>query len=181
MLKTRKQKFYEFEFYEWRESSLRVTLTQKEQIIKKIMCEYKKNSNNNYKATNLVKDNDWRVKQLKLIIIIFVHERIKVDKRLCKYIKAFIERLNWIINKKLNTIHDMFKAWISLKNKLKKFKKLNYHRYYDLCNIIRNIHFVLTKQSCTRFFLTTLLTESNITWSSILNLFKTKFIMSMSD
>ena len=51
-------------------------------------------SDNNYEITDFVKNSDRRVKQLKFIIIIFDHKRIKADERLREYIKAFIERLN---------------------------------------------------------------------------------------
>ena len=109
--------------------------------------------NNNYKTINSVKNSNWRVKWLKLMITVFDHERIKTNERSCKYIKTFIERLNWIVDKKLNIIYDMFEARVSSKNKSKKFKKLDHCRFYNLYNIIRNIYFVLTNQSCTRFFI----------------------------
>ena len=47
----------------------------------------------------------------------------------------------------------MFEARVSSKNKSKKFKKLNHYCFYDLCNIIRNVYFISTNQSCTRFFI----------------------------
>ena len=103
---------------------------------KNYMWIQKTNSDNNYKTTNFVKNSDRRMKQLKLIIIIFDHERIKTDEKSREYIKTFIERLNWMIDEKSSIIHDMFETRVSLKNKSKNFKKLNHCRFYDLCNII---------------------------------------------
>ena len=34
------------------------------------------------------------MKQLKFMIIVLDHERIKTDEKSCEYIKAFIKRLN---------------------------------------------------------------------------------------
>ena len=105
------------------------------------------------------------------MIIVLDHEWIKADKRSHEYIKTFIERLNWITDKKLSIIHDIFEARVSSKNKLKKFKKLNHCRFYDLYNIIRNIHFILTNQSCTRFFI-----NNFIKWNQYNMIFDSEFI-----
>ena len=121
--------------------------------------------------TDFVKNSDRRVKQLKFMIIVFDHERIKTDERSCEYIKIFIERLNWIIDKKLNIIYDMFEARVSSRNKSKKFRKLNHCCFYNLCNIIRNVHFVLTNQSCTRFFI-----NNFIDWDQYNTIFDSEFI-----
>ena len=136
MLKTKKWKFYKIKFDKWKESSLRVTLTQREQMTKKLCIDTENKLNNYYEMTNSVKNNDWRVKKFKFIIIIFDHERIKADKRSHEYLKVFIGRLNWVINEKLNNIYNIVEARVSSKNKSKKFKKLNHCRFYDLCNII---------------------------------------------
>ena len=93
------------------------------------------------------------MKRLKFIIIILNHERIKADERSFEYIKAFIERLNRIVDEELNIIYNIFETRVSSKNKSEKFKKLCHCRYYDLHNIIRNIYFISTNQSCTRFFI----------------------------
>ena len=131
----------------------------------------KTNLNNDYKMINSVKNNDWRVRRLKFMIIVFYHERRKTDERSREYIKAFIERLNWIIDEKLNIIYGMFEARVSLKNKSKKFKKLNHRCFYNLYNIIRNIHFVSTNQFCTRFFV------NNFTdWNQYNIIFDSEFI-----
>ena len=104
----------------------------------------KTDSDNDYKMTNSVKNSGRRVRRLKFMIIVFDHEWIKTDERSYEYIRAFIERLNWIIDEKLSIIYGMFEARVSLKNKSKKFKKLDHRRFYDLCNIIRNVYFVST-------------------------------------
>ena len=136
-------------------------------------CVWKQkiNSDDDYKTTDSVKNNDRRVKQLKFMIIVFNHERIKTDKRSRKYIKTFIERLNWIVDERSNIIHDMFEARVSSKNKSKKFRKLDHRRFYDLCNIIRNVHLLLTNQSCTRFFI-----NNFIDWNQYNTIFDSEFI-----
>ena len=93
--------------------------------------------------TDSVKSSDRRVKWLKFIIIVLDHKRIKADERSREYIKVLIERLNWIIDEKSSIIYNMFEARISLKNKSKKLRKLNHRHFYDLYNIIQNVHFVL--------------------------------------
>ena len=65
----------------------------------------------------------------------------------------------------------MFEAQISSKNKSKKFKKLNHCRFYDLCNIIQNVHFVSIYQSCTRFFV-----NNFIDWNQYNTIFDFEFI-----
>ena len=131
----------------------------------------KTDSDNNYKTTNSVKSSGRRVRGLKFIIIVFDHERIKADETSHEYIKAFIERLNWIVDEKLNIIYDMFEARVSSKNKSKKLKKLNHRRFYDLCNIIRNVHLISTNQSCTRFFV-----NNFLDWDQYNTIFDSKFI-----
>ena len=131
----------------------------------------KTDSNNNYKTTDFVKNNDRRVRWLKFIIIIFNHKRIKADGRSCEYIKTFIERLNWVTDEKSNIIYDIFEARVSSKNKSKKLKKLNHRRFYDLCNIIRNVHLISTNQSCMRFFV-----NNFIDWNQYNTIFDFEFI-----
>ena len=111
---------------------------------KDCMWIQKTDSDNDYEATDFVKDNNRRMKRLKFMITVFDHEQIKTDERSREYIKGFIERLNWIIKEKSSIIHDMFEARVSWKNKSKEFKKLGYHRFYDLCTIIENVQFVST-------------------------------------
>ena len=110
------------------------------------------------------------MKRLKFMIFVFDHEQIKVDERSRQYTKIFIKKLNWIINEKSNIIHDMFEIRISSKNKSKKFKKLNHHCFYDLCIIIRNVHFILTNQFCTKFFV-----NNFIDWNQYNTIFDFEF------
>ena len=121
--------------------------------------------------TNSVKSNDRRVRQLKFMITVFDHERIKTDERSCEYIKVFIERLNWVIDEKLNITHNIFEARVSSKNKSKKFRKLKYHYFYNLCNIIQIIYFVSTNQFYSRFFVNHL-----INWDQYNIIFDSEFI-----
>ena len=109
---------------------------------KNCMWIQKTDSDNDYKTTDFGQNNDRRIKQSKFMIIVLDHERIKTDEKSREYIKVFIERLNWVIDEKSNIIHDMFEARVSSKNKSKKFRKLDHRRFYDLCNIIRNVHLV---------------------------------------
>ena len=115
------------------------------------------------------------------MIIVLDHERIKADKRSCEYIKAFIKRLNWVTNEKLNIIYNMFEARVSSKNKWKNSKN-----YIIVAFIIYAISFKMyisyQRINLARDFLLTIsLTEINITRSLILNLFELEFAISMND
>ena len=127
--------------------------------------------NNNYKATDSIKNSDRRVKRLKFMIIVLDHERIKTDERLREYIKTFIERLNWVTDEKSNIIHGMFEARVLSKNKSKNFRKLDYCCFYDLCNIIRNVYLVLTTQFYIRIFI-----NNFIDWDQYNMIFDSEFI-----